>query len=135
MRRPSSTADLHRRSSNQRAFNAMDTTTSSAAGAAPADDAARDRLAASLKHIVDEAEQMLRSAQRGGSEQFGAARDKFEAQLRRARAQLAELEDSAIYNARRAARAADHAVHEHPYTAMGIAAGVGVLVGMLIARR
>jgi ElaB/YqjD/DUF883 family membrane-anchored ribosome-binding protein len=26
-------------------------------------------------------------------------------------------------------------VHEHPYTAMGISAGIGVLLGMLIARR
>jgi ElaB/YqjD/DUF883 family membrane-anchored ribosome-binding protein len=27
------------------------------------------------------------------------------------------------------------AVHEHPYTAMGITAGIGLLLGLLIARR
>ena len=96
---------------------------------------ARDRLAASLKHMVDEADQLLKTAQRTGSDQFNAARDKFEAQLRHARAELDELQDKAAYNAKRAARATDEAVHEHPYAAMGIAAGVGLLLGMLIARR
>ena len=107
----------------------METTT------ATADQTARDRLAASLKQMVDEADQLLKSAQGAGSDKFNAARDKFETQLRHARADLAELQDSAIHNARRAARTADHVVHEHPYTAMGITAGVGLLLGMLIARR
>jgi ElaB/YqjD/DUF883 family membrane-anchored ribosome-binding protein len=99
------------------------------------DQNARDRLAASLKQMVDEAEQLLKSAQGAGSDKFNAARDKFETQLRHARSELAELQENAAHNARRAARAADHAVHEHPYTAMGITAGVGLLLGMLIARR
>jgi ElaB/YqjD/DUF883 family membrane-anchored ribosome-binding protein len=98
-------------------------------------DHARERLAASLKHMVDEADELLKSAQGAGSDKFAAARDKFETQLRHAREELAELQDSALHNARRAARTADHAVHEHPYTAMGISAGIGLLLGLLIARR
>ena len=96
---------------------------------------ARDRLAASLKKMVDESEHLLKSAQGAGSDTFNAARDKFEAQLRHARSELETLQDEALHNARRAARAADHAVHEHPYTAMGVTAGVGLLLGLLIARR
>ena len=103
--------------------------------AVTADTTARDRLAESLKKIVDEADQLLKSAQGAGSDKFNAARDKFETQLRHARAELADLEEKAVYNAKRAARATDHAVHEHPYTAMGISAGVGLLLGLLIARR
>jgi ElaB/YqjD/DUF883 family membrane-anchored ribosome-binding protein len=110
----------------------MDTTT---ATSTPADQASRERLAQSLQQMVNEAEHLLKNAQRTGSEQFSAVREKFEAQLRNAKAELARLEDSAIDNAKRAARATDQAVHEHPYTAMGIAAGVGLLIGMLIARR
>jgi ElaB/YqjD/DUF883 family membrane-anchored ribosome-binding protein len=33
------------------------------------------------------------------------------------------------------ARAADRAVHEHPYPAMGVIFGVGALVGFLLSRR
>jgi ElaB/YqjD/DUF883 family membrane-anchored ribosome-binding protein len=99
------------------------------------DQTARDRLATSLKHMVDEADQLLKSAQGAGSDKFNAARDKFETQLRHARAELAELEDKAVYKAKRAARATDEVVHEHPYTAMTITAGVGLLLGLLIARR
>lgn len=96
---------------------------------------ARDRLASSLKQMVDEAESLLKSAQGAGNETFNAARDKFETQLRHARKELESLQDTAAYNARRAARATDEAVHEHPYTAMTITAGVGLLLGLLIARR
>lgn len=107
----------------------MDTTTSAT------DTNARERLAQNLKHMVDEADQLLAKAERTGSDQFNAAREKFEAQLLHAKDELRRLELSAIDNAKRAARATDHAVHEHPYAAMGMAAGVGLLIGMLISRR
>jgi ElaB/YqjD/DUF883 family membrane-anchored ribosome-binding protein len=99
------------------------------------DHTARERLAASLKQMVDEADQLLKSAQGAGSDKFNAARDKFETQLRHARAELEDLQDSALHSARRAARVTDHALHEHPYAAMGVSAGVGLLLGLLIARR
>ena len=105
----------------------MDTTTS--------DTNARERLAQSLKHMVAEADHLLAKAERTGSEQFVAAREKFEVQLRHAKDELRRLEQSALDNAKRAARATDHAVHDHPYAAMGIAAGAGLLIGMLISRR
>jgi ElaB/YqjD/DUF883 family membrane-anchored ribosome-binding protein len=108
----------------------MDTTADTAA-----DTSARERLAQSLKHMVDEADQLLSKAEHTSSDQFHAARQKFEAQLRHAKEELRRIELSAIDSAKRAARATDHAVHEHPYAAMGMAAGVGLLIGMLISRR
>lgn len=96
---------------------------------------ARERLAQSLKHMVDEADQLLEKTQRTSSEQFSTARDKFESQLRHAKEEFRRLEQSALDNAKRAARATDHAVHEHPYVSMSIAAGAGLLIGMLISRR
>lgn len=101
----------------------------------PADRNARDRLANSLQLMVDEADHLLQSAQRTGTDQFNAARDKFESRLRLARAELAELQDSAGYKMKRAARSTDLAAHEHPYAAMGVGAGIGLLLGMLIASR
>jgi ElaB/YqjD/DUF883 family membrane-anchored ribosome-binding protein len=114
----------------------MDTTTTTATTAATSSDAgARERLTHSLQQMVDEADHLLKNAQRTGSDQFNAARDKFELQLRHAKDELRRLEEAALDNAKRAARATDLAVHEHPYAAMGIAAGAGLLIGMLISRR
>jgi ElaB/YqjD/DUF883 family membrane-anchored ribosome-binding protein len=111
----------------------METTTTSPVGAT--DPSTRDRLAHSLQQVVEEAEHLLKNAQRTGSEQFNAARDRFESQLRSAKAELNQLERAALDNAKRAAHATDQAVHQHPYTAMGVAAGIGLLIGMLVARR
>lgn len=95
----------------------------------------RQRLASMLTHVVEEGEQLLASAQRSGSEQFGVARDRFEAGLGRARAELAAVGETAHYKVRRAARIGGHAVHEHPFAAIGVAAFVGAMLTAVLLRR
>lgn len=107
----------------------MDTTATHANGSA------RDQLATSLRHMVDEADQLLKSAADSGDRTLDQARVQLEHQLRSLRLQLDELEDKALYRARQAARRADETVHAHPYGAMGAAAAVGLLVGVLLGRR
>lgn len=92
-------------------------------------------LAQSLRHMIDEADQLLKSAAETGDEKFNAVREQIVDQVRKMRDQLDELEETAVYRARRAARVTDQAVHEHPYGAMGIAAAVGLLIGFLAATR
>ncbi len=92
-------------------------------------------LASSLRQMIEEAELLLKQAGRSGDEAFDDLRDKFSEQVREMRMQLEDLQDTAVYRAKRAARSADHTVHEHPYSAMGIAAAVGLLIGVLVARR
>lgn len=106
----------------------MDTTTTKS-------EAANGRLAQGLRHMVDEAEHLLHDAVDSGDAKFDAMRQQFGQHLKRLRIQLDDLEDSAAYKARRAARAADETVHAHPYGAMGLAATVGLLIGVLVARR
>lgn len=89
----------------------------------------------SLRHLVDDAQQTLRDAAETGDARLDAMRHRFEAQLRRMRMQLDDLEEAAVHRARHAARSADLAVHNHPYSAMGAAAALGLLVGLLVARR
>jgi ElaB/YqjD/DUF883 family membrane-anchored ribosome-binding protein len=105
-------------------------TTSSAYGAN-----GRERLAYNLRHMVDEADQFLKAAAHSGDAKFDDVRDKFVDHLQQMRRQLDDLEDSAIYKARHAARAADLAVQSHPYRAIGVAAAVGLLLGLLATRR
>jgi ElaB/YqjD/DUF883 family membrane-anchored ribosome-binding protein len=55
---------------------------------------------------------------------------RLEAAVERAKAVCQNLEEKTVA----AAKATDTAVREHPYQALGIAFGVGVLVGALAAR-
>lgn len=48
---------------------------------------------------------------------------------------LETLQQSVMVRGRQLAQGADQYVHEKPWTAMGISAGVGILIGALIARR
>lgn len=96
---------------------------------------AKRGLTQGLRHMIDEADQFLKSAAQSGDQKFDAARDKFIEQVREMRVQLDDLEDSARHKARQAARAADQTVQAHPYGAMGIAAAAGLLIGFLAARR
>jgi len=113
----------------------MTSTDSTSPRSADSQAAARDALADSLRQIVAEAEQWMKSAQAEGGASVDDARARMESRLRDAKAKLADHADDALLQARAAARQADDAVHAHPYAAMGVAAGVGVLVGLLLARR
>jgi ElaB/YqjD/DUF883 family membrane-anchored ribosome-binding protein len=95
----------------------------------------KEGLAHDLRHLVDEADQFLKAAAQSGDEPIDGVRQQFVEQLRQMRAQLDELEDSTMHKARHAVRRADHAVHEPPYGAIGIAAAAGLLIGFLAARR
>jgi ElaB/YqjD/DUF883 family membrane-anchored ribosome-binding protein len=100
---------------------------------------AREGLGKSLESVVADAEGLLKAVGREGSAQFGAARDKLERQLASARADLDHARSALDERAKAVARAADETVHEHPWPTAGVAAAagavVGLLVGMLIARR
>ena len=45
------------------------------------------------------------------------------------------MEHRVVDTTRQAAKATDHWVHDNPWKAIGVAAGVGVLIGLLINRR
>lgn len=96
---------------------------------------AKDRLVADLRVLVADSEELLRATASQAGEKVSAARERIEASLASARAKLADAEQALIDRTRHAARATDDFVHEHPWQAVGIAAGVGFLLGALISRR
>jgi len=108
-----------------------DTTT--AAGAAPA--SPRDKLMADLKVVIADAEELLRLTTGQAGDRVGELRQRIEERLATARAQLSLLQVQAARTAREAGQAADQYVHEHPWKAIGIAAGAGLVLGLLLGRR
>jgi ElaB/YqjD/DUF883 family membrane-anchored ribosome-binding protein len=96
---------------------------------------ARDQLAADLKAVVADAEDLLKATAGVAGDKIAAARARAEQTLRSARQRLSHLDDVVMDQAKEAARSADTYVRDHPWGAVGIAAVAGLLVGVLISRR
>ena len=98
-------------------------------------DVSKEKLAADLKIVVADAEELLRATASQAGEKVGVARERIQASLASARVKLAETERAVLDKAKLAATATDEYVHEHPWHAVGVAAVIGLLLGALINRR
>ena len=105
----------------------METTTTS--------EVTKDKLAADLRIVIADAEELLRETASQAGEKAAAARVKIRESLQVAKLKLAQLSEVGIDQAKAAARATDDYVHDHPWRAVGIAAMGGLILGILISRR
>jgi ElaB/YqjD/DUF883 family membrane-anchored ribosome-binding protein len=69
------------------------------------------------------------------SERVSKARARAEESLRHAKARVIEIEHDLAARARAAAQATNAYVHKNPWPSIGVAAGAGFLIGLLIGRR
>ncbi len=95
----------------------------------------REKLAADLRAVIDDTEELLKATAGQAGEKINAARARAEESLRAARERLTELGEAGVAKARAAARATDTYVHENPWPSIGIAAGVAFLVGWVLGRK
>ena len=98
-------------------------------------EATRDRLITDFKAVVADAEELLHATANQAGEKVTAVRGRIQEKLRVVKEELDDAETSVVNKAKAAARETDAYVHERPWTAAGVAAGVGLLIGMLISRR
>ena len=94
-----------------------------------------DQLLEDLRAVVQDAESLLRATAGQVSDRVQEARTQAEASVRQARERIGELERTVAGQAKAAAREADRYVRDNPWQALGIAAGVAFLAGMLVARK
>ncbi|OGA39181.1 MAG: hypothetical protein A3G24_18865 [Betaproteobacteria bacterium RIFCSPLOWO2_12_FULL_62_13] len=95
----------------------------------------REKIVQDLRIVVADAEELLRATASQAGEKAAVAREKIQESLSRAKVKLAEAEDIVIDKTEQAARVTDAYVHENPWRAVGIAAGIGLIIGLLIGRR
>ena len=95
----------------------------------------RERLVDDLANVLGEAEEMLSRAAAETGDKARDLRSQVETKLLRAKLRLQEIEGEAVDRAKAAARATDDYVHANPWRSVGIAAGAGLIIGMLISRR
>lgn len=95
----------------------------------------QEQIVSDMKSSIADAEDMLQETADQVGDKFARLRSRIQDRLKDARARLEDAEEALVHKTRAAARATDDYVHASPWTAIGIAAGVGVLVGLALSRR
>jgi ElaB/YqjD/DUF883 family membrane-anchored ribosome-binding protein len=94
-----------------------------------------EQLMADLTNVIRDAESLLRATASQTGEKVQEVRAKAEQSLRHAKERLAGVEEEALERARALAGDADVYVRDNPWQAIGIAAGIGLVLGLLLSRR
>ena len=98
-------------------------------------DVTTDRLVQDLKTVMQDAEALLKATSAQTGEKIQEVRARAEESLRQAKIRLTEAEEEALRRARELADATEEYVRDNPWQSVGIAAGIGLVLGILISRR
>ncbi|MGO8926459.1 MAG: YqjD family protein [Limisphaerales bacterium] len=92
---------------------------------------ANERLASDLKALMRDAEELMKATAGQAGEKVTEMRSRLAAAIDSAKATCHRLEEKTVA----AAKVTDRTIREHPYESIGIAFGVGLLVGVLVGRK
>ena len=95
----------------------------------------KEKLVTDLKVLVGDTEELLKATAGQAGEKIAVARERIQASLAVYKDKLIDAEHALREKTKEAARATDEYVHDHPWQAVGVAAGVGFLLGLLVSRR
>lgn len=94
-----------------------------------------ERLVRDLRAVIVDAEDLVKATASQTGERIERVRAKAEESLRSAREQLEMAGDDVGTRVRAAAADVDDQVRTHPWATAGVAAGIGLLLGMLVSRK
>ena len=95
----------------------------------------KEKLMADLRAVIADAEELLKATANQTGERITAARARAEESLKAAKTRLLEEQAAIVAKTKDAGKAADEYVRAHPWQAIGIAAVVGLVLGILASRR
>jgi ElaB/YqjD/DUF883 family membrane-anchored ribosome-binding protein len=98
-------------------------------------DVTKDQLIHDFKAVVADAEALLKATAGQGGETVATIRARVEESLATAKVKMADAQAALVDKTKAAAKATDEYVHVHPWQAIGVAASVGMVIGLLIGRR
>jgi ElaB/YqjD/DUF883 family membrane-anchored ribosome-binding protein len=84
-----------------------------------------------VNHLADDARALLAATADVAGDKVAEARKRLSAALASGKQIAGQVRDKAVAGA----KVADKAVHDHPYQAIAIGVGVGVVIGYLLARK
>jgi len=92
---------------------------------------ANQSLSTDLHTVIRDAEELLKVTGGQTGENVSAVRARLVAAMESAKATAHKIQEKAVA----AAKATDQVIRTHPYESIGVAFGVGLLVGVLVARK
>jgi ElaB/YqjD/DUF883 family membrane-anchored ribosome-binding protein len=95
----------------------------------------KDKLIHDLQAVIKDTEDLLRMTADHVGESADALRARVSARLNLAMNELHQLQNAAMDQAKAAGQATEDFVKVNPWKSVGIAAGVGLVVGLLVGRR
>jgi len=95
----------------------------------------KDKLMGDLRVVITDAEELLRMTADQAGESAADIRSRVQTRMNQAKADLLHLQEAAVAKARAAGHATDEFVHENPWKSIGVAAGIGLVMGLLVSRR
>lgn len=96
---------------------------------------ARERVLADMRSLARDAENLLRVTAGDMSDKAKEARSRVAAALENAKASCLELQEQSLESARVAAKKTDETIRAHPYESIGLAFGIGLLLGAVLRRK
>ena len=94
-----------------------------------------EKLMRDLKNIAGDSEALVKAAAGDAREAVTGVQTRTEESLRQVRANVADLQKDVAARARAAAQTTSTYVHDKPWQSIGLAAGAGLIIGLLINRR
>jgi len=95
----------------------------------------KDKLMEDIKQVINDAELLTKETAGDLNGRAKEVRDKLAVKIKDAKAQLADKEAVMREKALEGAKETDRVIRDHPYESLGIAFGVGILVGVLLNRK
>ena len=95
----------------------------------------KEKLINDLRQGIADSEEMLKLTANEVSAGASQLRERVRERIQQAKSELLHLQKVTVAKAKAAGHATDEFVHENPWKSIGIAAGLGLVVGLLISRR
>ena len=96
-----------------------------------ANELSTEKLVTDLKRVVRDSEELLQASAGVVGDKAHEMRERLSGALESAKATCRKLEERAIAGA----RATDRVIRDHPYESIGVALGIGLLIGVLVTRK
>ena len=94
-----------------------------------------ERLVTDVKLLVNDTEELVKATATQAGEKIVEMRKRAQDAANNIKPQLIKIEAAVVDKAKTTVTATDAYIHENPWTAIGVSAGIGLVIGLLVGRR